>query len=307
MSDRVDAAEQHAGDRARRHHESGLGTPEFARNLQSAIRNRAIFRDCISFSVTIAHDVRRLLPPFARTHSWVLLPYRSPAGVLGAWIILRGLAFYSHAVGTAAFRGLCWPTDRLCGAPGRVRRGRVLALACALLTRGRRLTPERRRSCWWVSRARGDPRQRRLRVRANVESLLFGSLLLVDGATSPRGRSGPHSAAGAAVGPRWLARGFDPGSAAHSAPGRARLQTRRCSPRSPSPQSPRCRGGCASWRPRCWWSPPRRRACGSTGSPVADGDRGPDRPGRRRRHLAVGRDRRPPGATIAVLAGGVSC
>jgi len=28
------------------------------------------------------------------------------AGVLGTWIVLRGLAFFSHAVGTAAFPGL---------------------------------------------------------------------------------------------------------------------------------------------------------------------------------------------------------
>ena len=26
-----------------------------------------------------------------------------PAGILGTWIVLRGLAFFSHAVGTAAF------------------------------------------------------------------------------------------------------------------------------------------------------------------------------------------------------------
>src|SRR2546421_242059 len=29
-----------------------------------------------------------------------------PAGILGTWIVLRGLAFFSHAVGTAAFPGL---------------------------------------------------------------------------------------------------------------------------------------------------------------------------------------------------------
>ncbi|HZJ29882.1 MAG TPA: metal ABC transporter permease, partial [Solirubrobacterales bacterium] len=29
-----------------------------------------------------------------------------PAGILGSWIVLRGLAFYSHAVGTAAYPGL---------------------------------------------------------------------------------------------------------------------------------------------------------------------------------------------------------
>src|SRR5205823_12048570 len=28
------------------------------------------------------------------------------AGLLGTWIVLRGLAFYSHAVGAAAFPGL---------------------------------------------------------------------------------------------------------------------------------------------------------------------------------------------------------
>src|SRR5205085_2344908 len=42
-----------------------------------------------------------------------------PAGLLGTWIVLRGLAFFSHAVGTAAFPGLVlaaglgWP-----GPPG---------------------------------------------------------------------------------------------------------------------------------------------------------------------------------------------
>src|SRR4051794_41714421 len=29
-----------------------------------------------------------------------------PAGILGTWIVVRGLAFYAHAVGTAAFPGL---------------------------------------------------------------------------------------------------------------------------------------------------------------------------------------------------------
>ena len=30
----------------------------------------------------------------------------SGPGVLGTWIVLRGLAFFSHAVGTATFPGL---------------------------------------------------------------------------------------------------------------------------------------------------------------------------------------------------------
>src|SRR6266478_2944043 len=33
------------------------------------------------------------------------------AGVLGTWIVLRGLAFYSHGVATAAFPGLVLASD----------------------------------------------------------------------------------------------------------------------------------------------------------------------------------------------------
>src|ERR671939_419343 len=63
-----------------------------------------------------------------------------PAGILGTWIVLRGLAFFSHAVGTAAFPGLA-----LVGA---------LALGVVLAS---------------------DV----FHSGANVETLLFGSLLLV--------------------------------------------------------------------------------------------------------------------------------
>src|SRR3954462_12742741 len=44
--------------------------------------------------------------PFVQDALWVVLPLSVAGGVLGTWIILRGLAFYSHAVGTAAFPGL---------------------------------------------------------------------------------------------------------------------------------------------------------------------------------------------------------
>ena len=88
------------------------------------------------------------------------------AGLLGTWIVLRGLAFFSHAVGTAAFPGLVL-ADGLgfSGAARRVRRGgRVRRSACALLA-GRRRTGLRqphgagpRR----LPRRRRDPGERRL-------------------------------------------------------------------------------------------------------------------------------------------------
>ena len=45
------------------------------------------------------------LPYVQRGLAEVLL-LSAGAGVLGCWIVLRGLSFYSHAVGTAAFPGL---------------------------------------------------------------------------------------------------------------------------------------------------------------------------------------------------------
>ena len=44
--------------------------------------------------------------PFVQRALWVLIPLAIAGGILGTWIVLRGLAFYSHAVGTAAFPGL---------------------------------------------------------------------------------------------------------------------------------------------------------------------------------------------------------
>src|SRR5438552_17981742 len=44
--------------------------------------------------------------PFVQTGLIEILILAVPAGLLGTWIVMRGLAFYSHAVGTAAFPGL---------------------------------------------------------------------------------------------------------------------------------------------------------------------------------------------------------
>jgi ABC-type Zn uptake system ZnuABC Zn-binding protein ZnuA/ABC-type Mn2+/Zn2+ transport system permease subunit len=137
-----------------------------------------------------------------------------PAGILGTWIVLRGLAFFSHAVGTAAFPGLVlaaglgWP-----GAGG-------AAVAAAAYTVGVEGLASRRESERETLTGLALVGALALGVvlasdvfhsGANVETLLFGSLLLV-------GSSDVRLAAIAAavtvalsvtLGRRWLAVGFE--------------------------------------------------------------------------------------------------
>jgi zinc/manganese transport system substrate-binding protein len=141
-------------------------------------------------------------------------------GLIGTWIVLRGLAFYAHAVGTAAFPGLVL-ADGLGFAAvlGAGATAALVAVAVGLLARRE------------GARDRYDSLTALVLVAAlavgvilasdvfhsggSVETLLFGSLLLVD--------SGDYvfaavSAAIVLVGgvvleQRWLATGFDPGSA----------------------------------------------------------------------------------------------
>ncbi|MGK2933300.1 MAG: metal ABC transporter permease, partial [Solirubrobacterales bacterium] len=44
--------------------------------------------------------------PFVQEGLVEILLLSVPAGLVGSWIVLRGLAFHSHAVGTASFPGL---------------------------------------------------------------------------------------------------------------------------------------------------------------------------------------------------------
>jgi ABC-type Zn uptake system ZnuABC Zn-binding protein ZnuA len=139
-------------------------------------------------------------------------------GLLGTWIVLRGLAFFSHAVGAAAFPGLVL-ADGLAFSPhlGAAGSAGLVAGLVGWLSRG--------------SRDRYDSHTALVLVGAlatgvvlasdvfhsggNVETLLFGSALVT-------GTSDIVLAAVAAVaaialtvtsGPRWLATGFDPATA----------------------------------------------------------------------------------------------
>ncbi len=140
-----------------------------------------------------------------------------PAGLLGTWIVLRGLAFFSHSVGTATFPGLVL-ADGLGFAAPLGAFGAALAFTAGNAAFGRGRDRERDSVVALIlvgclaagvilaSDVFGSG--------ANVETLLFGSLLLVDGGdiALAAGAAVATLVASALVGGRWLAHGFDPGA-----------------------------------------------------------------------------------------------
>jgi ABC-type Zn uptake system ZnuABC Zn-binding protein ZnuA/ABC-type Mn2+/Zn2+ transport system permease subunit len=156
--------------------------------------------------------------PFVQRGLIEVLILAVPAGLLGTWIVLRGLAFFSHAVGTAAFPGLVLADGLGFAAPlGAFGAAVVFSLGASLLSRR---DEEGRDSAVAIvlvgclaagvilaSDVFGSG--------ANVETLLFGSLLLVDSGdiALAAAAAGAALAASLLLGHRWLALGFDPGSA----------------------------------------------------------------------------------------------
>jgi ABC-type Zn uptake system ZnuABC Zn-binding protein ZnuA/ABC-type Mn2+/Zn2+ transport system permease subunit len=158
--------------------------------------------------------------PFVQRGIVEVLILAVAGGLIGTWIVLRGLAFYAHAVGTAAFPGLVL-ADGLGFAAvlGAGASAAVVALAVAVLARRERASD------------RYDAITALVLVAAlalgvilasdvfhsgsNVETLLFGSLLLVDwGDVAFAAVAAVVVVAGTSVlEQRWLARGFDAGSA----------------------------------------------------------------------------------------------
>jgi ABC-type Zn uptake system ZnuABC Zn-binding protein ZnuA/ABC-type Mn2+/Zn2+ transport system permease subunit len=156
--------------------------------------------------------------PFVQRGLIEILILAVPAGLLGTWIVLRGLAFFSHAVGTAAFPGLVLADGLGFAAPlGAFGAAVVFSLGASLLSRR---DEEGRDSAVAIvlvgclaagvilaSDVFGSG--------ANIETLLFGSLLLVDGGDIALAAvaAGAALAASLLLGHRWLAAGFDPGTA----------------------------------------------------------------------------------------------
>jgi ABC-type Zn uptake system ZnuABC Zn-binding protein ZnuA/ABC-type Mn2+/Zn2+ transport system permease subunit len=156
--------------------------------------------------------------PYVQRGMAEMLLLSAGAGILGCWIVLRGLAFYSHAVGTAAFPGVVLADGLGFAAPlGALAAAGAFALLIAALAGRERLGPD-------ATTAIGLAGMLALgvilasdvfRSGSGVETLLFGSLLLVE----PRDLvlAGAASAGALAAtltfGRAWLARGFDPATA----------------------------------------------------------------------------------------------
>ena len=140
------------------------------------------------------------------------------AGLLGTWIVMRGLSFYAHAVGTAAFPGLVLADGLGFSAPlGAFAAALVFAFGVERLARRPRAGYDSLTALVLVAALAGGVilASDVFESGGNVDSLLFGSLLLTG--TRDLVLAGLASAAAVAgtfvLGPRWLARGFDPASA----------------------------------------------------------------------------------------------
>ena len=96
------------------------------------------------------------------------------AGVLGSWIVLRRIAFFTHGVGTAAFPGLvvavpAGVAPQLTGARGRAR-STPAGSSGSRARAGSRPTPRPGLLLVGGAGHRRDPRLRRLRVRRRAST-----------------------------------------------------------------------------------------------------------------------------------------
>jgi ABC-type Zn uptake system ZnuABC Zn-binding protein ZnuA/ABC-type Mn2+/Zn2+ transport system permease subunit len=140
------------------------------------------------------------------------------AGLIGTWIVLRGLAFYSHAVGTAAFPGLVLADGLGFSAHlGAAATAAVVAAGVGWLARRDREHYDSITALVLVGALAvgvilaSDV----FHSGADVETLLFGSLLVIDASdVAWAAAAGAVVIAGTLVlGHRFTAIGFDPSSA----------------------------------------------------------------------------------------------
>src|SRR3954468_3901307 len=140
------------------------------------------------------------------------------SGILGTWIVLRGLSFYAHAVGTAAFPGLVL-ADGLGFSPllGALATAGIVAIGVtAIANRGRAEYDSATALVLVGALAAGVILASDVfHSQGSVERLLFGSLLIID-STDQLVAAAVGVAVlltGAVLGRRWLASGFDRDSA----------------------------------------------------------------------------------------------
>ncbi|HEV2727346.1 MAG TPA: zinc ABC transporter substrate-binding protein [Solirubrobacterales bacterium] len=137
-----------------------------------------------------------------------------PAGLLGTWIVLRGLAFFSHAVGTASFPGLVLADGLGFAAPLGAFGAAILFAGGTAGLRGRRSGADAAVALVLVGCLAGGVvlASDVFGSGSNIETLLFGSLLLVDGGdiALAAGVAAATLLASALIGQHWMRTGFDP-------------------------------------------------------------------------------------------------
>lgn len=152
--------------------------------------------------------------PFFQRGLLEVLVLAAGAGVIGTWIVLRGLAFFAHAVGTATFPGLVLASGLgVAGTLGAGLTGALVAIGVGLLAR----RPDERHDALTALVLVGALAvgivlaSDVFKASGNVEGLLFGSLLLVDGADIALAAvaSGAAVMLSVLLEQRWLVTGFD--------------------------------------------------------------------------------------------------
>jgi len=152
--------------------------------------------------------------PFVQRGLIEVLILAIPAGLLGTWIVLRGLAFFSHAVGTATFPGLVLADGLGFAAPLGAFAAAVAFAAGATALRGRRSGQDAVVALVLVGCLAAGVilASDVFGSGSNIETLLFGSLLLVDGGDLALAASAALATlvASVLIGQHWLGAGFDP-------------------------------------------------------------------------------------------------
>jgi zinc/manganese transport system substrate-binding protein len=162
--------------------------------------------------------------PFMRRAAVEVALLAVMTGLLGTWIVLRGLAFYTHSVAGAAFPGLVL-ADGLGFAPAAGAFGAAVAFAAAMnLLRRRDRDVDALTALALVAALVAGVMLASdvFHSGSNVETLLFGSVLLIGGRDLVTAAVAAFLvlAGSVAFGRVWLAAGFDPeGSRSLGVPG----------------------------------------------------------------------------------------
>ncbi|QEC50828.1 hypothetical protein FSW04_18490 [Baekduia soli] len=208
--------------------------------------------------------------PFVQRAAVELALLAVGSGILGTWIVLRGLSFYAHAVGTAAFPGLVL-ADGLGFSPCSARWRRPASWPSASPrspAAGPTPMTRRPRSCSSGRSRSGSSWPATCSTPRAASSDCSSAACWSSAAPT---RSSPRSAAWPCSSPPrcWAAVGW-PRASTVRAPGRSgrgrRSPTSSCSSSSPARPWRRWTPSARCWPPRCSSCPPRPRACSSTAS-----------------------------------------